>query len=39
MDLHAYQDFVMSAYFWLLLGILFRLQAVAKTPEFYSAEK
>jgi hypothetical protein len=35
----CYEDFVMSAYFWLLLGILFRLQAVAKTPEFHSAEK
>jgi O-antigen ligase len=35
----CYQDFVMSAYFWLLLGILVRLQAVAKTPEFHSAEK
>jgi hypothetical protein len=30
----AYQDFVMNAYFWLLLGILYRLQIVAKTPEF-----
>jgi hypothetical protein len=30
----SYQDFVMNAYFWLLLGILFRLQVVAKTPEF-----
>jgi len=30
----TYQDFVMNAYFWLLLGVLFRLQAVARTPEF-----
>ena len=30
----AYQDFVMNAYYWLLLGILFRLQVVARTPEF-----
>jgi hypothetical protein len=30
----TYQDFVMNAYFWLLLGVLFRLQAAAKTPEF-----
>jgi hypothetical protein len=30
----AYQDFVMNAYFWLLLGILFRLQDIAKNPEF-----
>ncbi|MGA3200273.1 MAG: hypothetical protein ABSD89_12860 [Halobacteriota archaeon] len=35
----SYQDFVMNAYFWLLLGILFRLQVVAKTPEFHSVEK
>jgi hypothetical protein len=35
----SYEDFVMNAYFWLLLGILFRLQAVAKTPEFLSVEK
>jgi hypothetical protein len=34
----TYQDFVMNAYFWLLLGILFRLQAVARTPEFHSLE-
>jgi O-antigen ligase len=30
----SYQDFVMNAYFWLLLGMLFRLQVIAKTPEF-----
>ena len=30
----AYQDFVLNAYFWLLLGILFRLQVSARTPEF-----
>jgi O-antigen ligase len=35
----AYQDFVMNAYFWLLLGILFRLQVVAKTQEFYRIGK
>jgi hypothetical protein len=35
----AYEDFVLNAYFWLLLGILFRLQAVAKTPEFHCVEK
>jgi hypothetical protein len=35
----TYQDFVMNAYFWLLLGILFRLQVVAKTPEFHITEK
>jgi hypothetical protein len=35
----AYQDFVMNAYFWLLLGILFRLRMVARTPEFSCAMK
>ena len=35
----SYEDFVMNAYFWLLLGILFRLRAVARTPEFLSVEK
>ena len=30
----AYQDFVMNGYLWLALGILFRLQASAKSPEF-----
>jgi hypothetical protein len=35
----AYQDFVINAYFRLLLGILFSLQVVAKTPEFDSVKK
>jgi len=35
----SYQDFVMNAYFWLLLGILFRLQVIAKTPEFNTTAK
>jgi hypothetical protein len=35
----SYEDFVMNAYLWLFLGILFRLQAVAQTPEFLSVEK
>jgi hypothetical protein len=35
----AYQDFVMNAYFWLLLGILLRLEVVARTPEFHSVTK
>ena len=34
----AYQDFVLNAYFWLLLGILFRLKRIAKTPEFHHIE-
>ena len=35
----AYQDFVLNAYFWLLLGILFRLKTIAKSPEFHGAKK
>jgi hypothetical protein len=35
----SYQDFVMNSYFWLLLGILFRLQRDAKTPQFRIIEK
>ena len=31
----SYEDFLMNSYLWLLLGILFRLQVVAKTPEFH----
>jgi hypothetical protein len=34
----AYQDFVMNAYFWLLLGILFRLQTEVKSMEFDRCE-
>jgi hypothetical protein len=30
----AYQDFVINAYFWLLLGILFRLPSVALSAQF-----
>jgi hypothetical protein len=30
----AYQDFIMNSYLWLGLGILFRLQVSAKSPEF-----
>jgi hypothetical protein len=35
----SYQDFVMNAYFWLLLGILFRLRILAKTPGFTSVQQ
>ena len=35
----SYEDFVMNAYLWLCLGILFRLRAVATTPEFLSVVK
>lgn len=31
----AYEDFVMNAYFWLFLGILFRLKDTARNPEFH----
>jgi len=34
----AYQDFVLNAYFWLLLGILFRMKTIAKSPEFHGAK-
>jgi hypothetical protein len=33
-SLTAYQDFVMNAYFWLLLGILFRLPNIALSTQF-----
>jgi hypothetical protein len=35
----SYEDFVMNAYFWLLLGMLYRLRVVANTPEFLSGGK
>ena len=35
----AYQDFILNAYFWLLLGILFRLNSVAKNTLSYGVEK
>jgi len=35
----SYQDFVLNAYFWLLLGVLLRLQVLARTPEFIESEK
>ncbi|HUL15263.1 MAG TPA: hypothetical protein VLV88_04645 [Terriglobales bacterium] len=34
MSLVAYQDFVMNAYFWLLLGILFRLPSIAISAQY-----
>ena len=35
----AYQDFILNAYFWLLLGILFRLNSVARNALSYGVEK
>jgi H+/Cl- antiporter ClcA len=32
----AYEDFLLNAYFWLLLGILFRLPTLALSPQFAS---
>lgn len=32
-SIDAYQDFILNAYLWLLLGILFRLPKLASTPE------
>jgi hypothetical protein len=34
----AYQDYVLNAYFWLLLGILFRLQFLARALRINSDE-
>jgi hypothetical protein len=33
----AYEDFVINAYFWLLLGVLFRLPSLALSSQFASA--
>jgi hypothetical protein len=33
----AYEDFVINAYFWLLLGILFRLPSLALSAKFANA--
>jgi hypothetical protein len=35
----AYEDFVLNAYLWLLLGILFRLPSLALSAEFAALEK
>src|ERR1700682_1852167 len=32
--MQPYEDFVLNAYFWLLLGILFRLPTLAPSPQF-----
>jgi hypothetical protein len=32
--MQAYQDFVLNAYLWLLLGVLFRLPTLAVSAEF-----
>ncbi len=32
--MQAYQDFVLNAYLWLLLGILFRLPTLAVSEQF-----
>lgn len=36
--IQAYEDFMMNAYLWLLLGILFRLPNIALSAEFAAAE-
>jgi hypothetical protein len=38
-SLVAYEDFVLNAYLWLLLGILFRLPHLALSVEFAASEK
>lgn len=35
--LQAYQDFILNAYLWLLLGVLFRLPKLALSAQFASA--
>src|SRR5205807_10387744 len=35
--MQPYQDFVLSAYLWLLLGILFRLPTLAVSAQFTAA--
>ncbi len=35
--LQPYQDFVLNAYFWLLLGILFRLPSIALSAQYAAA--
>jgi hypothetical protein len=39
LSLVAYEDFVLNAYLWLLLGILFRLPRLALSVEFAPREK
>ncbi len=34
-----YQDFILNAYLWLLLGILFRLQTMPEAVRLAEAEK
>jgi hypothetical protein len=33
-SLSFYQDFLVNAYFWILIGILFRLPHLALSPQF-----
>jgi hypothetical protein len=35
--LQPYQDFILNAYLWLLLGVLFRLPKLALSPQFAAA--
>jgi hypothetical protein len=37
--LQAYEDFVLNAYAWILLGILFRLPKLALSAQFASTEQ
>ncbi len=36
--IQPYEDFVLNAYLWLLLGILFRLPTLALSPQYAAAE-
>jgi hypothetical protein len=35
--IQAYEDFLLNAYFWLLLGVLFRLPSIGLSPQFAAA--
>jgi hypothetical protein len=37
--IQAYEDFVINAYFWLLIGVLFRLPHMKASAEFAAVEK
>lgn len=37
--LRPYQDFVLNAYLWLLLGILFRLPSLALSAQYATASQ
>jgi hypothetical protein len=38
MAMNPYQNFVMNAYFWVLIGVLFRLPQLARTPQMVPSQ-